>query len=237
MMIYLWSQNTPQFPISLFIGAKSLSLEHFFLGLQTASSRWGPDLENRVGAIHVVLISWSACDTVHCLGESALFFFICGIFFLHFLPSDAPIMLYNICYWWFSFFQGNHWTKTLRIPKYVGQNLACWCLRLWSLWTAFTCCYPLSWLTIWLRSEVVDSYFIHCNIFVQKLFVVLKQWQTMLWIVDLFLIDCGTHFEHSFFIDKCSCKMVPSDIFNSSTILHNFNLQSAKMSLWSFLVF
>ena len=50
----------------------------------------------------------------------------------------------------------------------------------------------------------------------------------------------GTHFEHSFLIDKCSCKMVntlPSDILNSSAISHNFNLQLAKTSLWSFLVF
>ena len=51
---------------------------------------------------------------------------------------------------------------------------------------------------------------------------------------------CGTNFEHSFFIDKCSCKMVntmTSNIFNSSAIPHNFNLWSVKTSLWSFLVF
>ena len=48
---------------------------------------------------------------------------------------------------------------------------------------------------------------------------------------------CSTHFEHSFFIDKCSCKMVPSDIFNSSAISCNFNLRLAKTSWWSFLVF
>ena len=50
----------------------------------------------------------------------------------------------------------------------------------------------------------------------------------------------GTHFEHSFLIDNCSCKMgntLPSDIFNSSAISCNFNLWSAKMSLWRFLVF
>ena len=48
---------------------------------------------------------------------------------------------------------------------------------------------------------------------------------------------CSTHFEHSFLIDKCSCKMVntlPSDIFNTSAISHNLILRSAKMSLWSF---
>ena len=47
-------------------------------------------------------------------------------------------------------------------------------------------------------------------------------------------------FGHSFLIDKCSCKMVntlPSDTFNSSAISCNFNLWSAKTSLWSFLVF
>ena len=50
----------------------------------------------------------------------------------------------------------------------------------------------------------------------------------------------NTHFEYSFLIDKCSCKMgntLPFDIFNSSAISRNFNFQSAKTSLWSFLVF
>ena len=39
----------------------------------------------------------------------------------------------------------------------------------------------------------------------------------------------GIHFEHSFLIDKCSCKIVntlPSNIFNSSAITRNFNLWS-----------
>ena len=84
--------------------------------------------------------------------------------------------------------------NTLRNPNYGGQNLACRCLRLWSLWTAFTYCYPLSWLPIWLRSEVVDPCFIYCHIFTQKLlFVALKQLQTSLWVVDallLFGIEC-----------------------------------------------
>ena len=46
----------------------------------------------------------------------------------------------------------------------------------------------------WFESEVVDPYFIHCHIFLQKLlFVALKQLLTTLWIVDvlLFFIDCG----------------------------------------------
>ena len=78
-------------------------------------------------------------------------------------------------------------------PKYGGQNLACWYLCLWLLWTAFTGCCTLSWLSIWLWSEVVDPCFIYCHIFTQKLlFVALKQLHTMLWIINmlLFLIDC-----------------------------------------------
>ena len=94
-----------------------------------------------------------------------------------------------------------------------GYSLNCWCLQLWSLWTASTCGCPLSWLLIWLRSEVVNPCFIHCHIFTQKLlFVALKQLETTLWIVDvlLFLIDCEQT-QHSFwtltshwqmFIDK-----------------------------------
>ena len=59
--------------------------------------------------------------------------------------------------------------NTLCILKYGGQNLVCWCLRLWSLWTAFTRCCPLRWLPIWLWSEVMNPCYIHCHIFTQKL--------------------------------------------------------------------
>ena len=87
-------------------------------------------------------------------------------------------MLHNINYWWFFLSQGNRWIK---YHKYGGQNIACWCLCLWSFWTAFTCCCPLSWLPIWLRSEVVDPCFIQYHIFTQNLlFVALKQLQTTL---------------------------------------------------------
>ena len=44
----------------------------------------------------------------------------------------------------------------------------------------------------------------------------------------------GTHFEHNFLILNAK---LPSDIFNSSAISHNFNLRSVKTSLWSFFVF
>ena len=48
--------------------------------LRSANSHWKPDLQNSMGveairsAVHVVLPSlWSTYDTVHCLGERALF--------------------------------------------------------------------------------------------------------------------------------------------------------------------
>ena len=58
----------------------------------------------------------------------------------------------------------------MHIPKYEGQNLAYWCLHLWSVWIAFTCCCPLGWLPIWLQSEIVDPGFIHCHIYAKTLF-------------------------------------------------------------------
>ena len=45
-----------------------------------------------------------------------------------------------------------------------------------------------------------------------------------------------SHYEHSFLIDKRSCKMgntLSFDFFNSSAISYNFNLWLAKASLWS----
>ena len=102
---------------------------------------------------------------MHCLGERSLFSFS---FVAVFSPSNALIMLYNIRYWWFFLSQVIDEQNTLYIRKYGGRNLAWWCLHLWSLWTAFTCCCPLSWLLIWLQSEMMDLYFNHCHIFTQK---------------------------------------------------------------------
>ena len=87
----------------------------------------------------------------------------------------------------------------------------------------------------------MDPCFIHCHIFMQKLlFDALEQ---LLICQHCFLSTVSkrnTRFEHSFLIDKCSCKMVntlPSDIFSSSAISRNFNLQSTKMSLGVFCCF
>jgi hypothetical protein len=60
--------------------------------MQTEKGQWGPDLENTVDGesirflIHAILPSfWLICDTVHCLDESALFFFKWGRFLLDFI--------------------------------------------------------------------------------------------------------------------------------------------------------
>ena len=147
-------------------------------------------------------------------------------------------MLYNIRYWWFLRQIGEQ--NILLIPKYCSQHLACWCLSLRSLWTAFTCCCSLSWLPIWLQNEVMGPCFTHCHIFTQKLlFVGLKQLQRRLWIVDglLFLIDCEQTL-HPLWTQPSHWQMFMQmvntlhyNIFNSSAILCNFNLRSAKTSL------
>ena len=53
----------------------------FCIGLQTVNSRWEPDPENMMdeeaiqNAIRPILpFLRSTCDTLHCLGERALFF-------------------------------------------------------------------------------------------------------------------------------------------------------------------
>ena len=122
--ICICPQNTSQFLISLLHWSQISFPGAFFWGLQTASNHWGPEVENRVGVKKqfelqfIVLPSlWSICDTVHCLSERACFPSSFVAIFKQFLPSNAPIMLYNICYWWFFFTQGNRWTKYLAHPK------------------------------------------------------------------------------------------------------------------------
>ena len=55
---------------------------------------------------------------VHCLGKKALFLLHIWLFiWWFFFPSNTPIMLYDIRYWWFFISQGNQWTKYLAHPK------------------------------------------------------------------------------------------------------------------------
>ena len=64
-----------------------------------------------------MLLLQLTCDTVHCLGERALFSSTFVTVFWWFIPTNAQIMLYNICSWWFFLSQGNQWSKYLAHPK------------------------------------------------------------------------------------------------------------------------
>ena len=56
------------------------------------------------------------------------FFFICSrflfffFFFWCFLPSNTPIMLYNIRYWWVFLSRGHRWTKYPAHPKILRSK-------------------------------------------------------------------------------------------------------------------
>ena len=244
-----------EFPISLLDWNQFSFSKAFFWGLQIASSHLRPVLENKLAAkaiqsaIHVVLPSLrSTCDTVHCLGERALSSSSFVAVFWRFLPSNTPTMLYNIRYWWFFLSQGNRWTKYL---AYVSQNTEAKTLP------ADVCVFgrfgrltPTAVLSTDCRFDFEVKWWIHVSSILTYLYKTpfLLLWNSCKQRSESSTHCClwstvskrGTHFEHSFLIDKCSCKMVnslPFDIFNSSAISCNFNLRSAKMSLWSFFVF
>ena len=115
----------------------------------------------------------------------------------------------------------------MRVPKLGWHNLASPLLSFWSLWMAFTSCFPLSWRSFCFRCAVVDLCFNHCHIPTQKiLFSSLAQLQTALWILDSLLFFFG-----------CEQTRLPSDIFKVSAISRNFNLRSSKTILWTFVMF
>ena len=134
----------------------------------------------------------------------------------------------------------------MRVRRYGCHNLARPLLSFWSLWTALTSCCPLIWRSFCFRCVVVDPCFIHCRIPTQKIrFTSLEQLQTALWILDvlLFLVrreQTRHRLGNNLRIPKDSCKIVntlPSDIFKMSAISRNFNLRSAKIILWTFVMF
>ena len=93
--ICLWPQNTPQFLISLLHWSQISFPGAFFWGLQTASSRWRPDLKSRVckeaiqSAIPIILPSLgSTCETVHCLCQKHFFLLLWPFFGYLFLQMQ-----------------------------------------------------------------------------------------------------------------------------------------------------
>ena len=161
---------------------------------------------------------------VHCLG-AFFFFFIWSCFLGIFLASNSLIMLYNIRYWWFFFSQGNWWTKYLTHPKIRRLKL---CLLMWtSLVSGVKWWIHVFSIVIYLRK---NSFLLPWNSCKQRS----ESSTHCFWSP---VSKRGTYFEHSFLIDKCSCKMVntlPSYIFNSSAISRNFNLRSTRTSFFMF---
>ena len=150
-------------------------------------------------------------------------------------------MPYNIYYWWLFLSQGNQWTKYLAHPK-IQRPKPC-LLMFVSLvtldsfhltadltpeWSGGSMFQPLS--HIYAKTPFCCIETVAYN--------TLNSWHSCcFWLTRS---KRGTHFEHSFLIDKCSYKMVntlPSDIFNFFAVSCNLNLWLAKTSLWSFLVF
>ena len=134
--------------------------------------------------------------------------------------------------------------NTLYIPKYGGQNL---CLlmfaSLFSLDGFFDIhsanCRFDSWVKWWIHVSSIVTYLCKTP-FLLRWNSCKQRSESSIRCFWSTLSKRGTHFEHSFLIEEWSCKTVntlPSDIFNSSAISCNWNLRSARTSLWSFLVF
>ena len=139
-------------------------------------------------------------------------------------------MLYNIRYWWFFLSQGNWWTKYLEHPKIRKLKPCLLMFYLWLLWTAFTGCCPLSRQPVYAKTTFCCIETV-ANMALNRQCVV---------VFDRLWANVAPTMNTAFTLTNVSAKWwihLPSDIFNISAILCFFNLQSAKTSLWSFLVF
>ena len=158
-------------------------------------------------------------------------------------PGPLANTLYNIRYWWFFLSQGNWWTKYLVHQKIQKPKP---CLQMFASLVTLDGFHLLlsTQLTADLTPEWSGGSKFHplSHIYAKTPFCCIEtvanntESSTRFWST---VSKLGTHFEHWFLINKSTCKMantLPSDIFNSSAISCNFNLWSAKMSLWNFLV-
>ena len=147
-------------------------------------------------------------------------------------------MLYNIRYWWFFLSQGNQWTKYLMHPKIQRPKP---CLLMFVSLVTLDGFYLLlsTQLSANMAPEWSGRSMFHplSHIYAKTPFCCIETIVNNA--LNFWLTEQTWHPLWTQIHDKCSCKMVntqPSDIFNSF-ISCNLNLQSAKMSLWSFLVF
>ena len=167
--------------------------------------------------------------------------------FWQFLPSNVPMILYNIRYWYFFLSQGNQYTKYFAYPKIWRPKTLPAEVCIFGHFGQFlpTAVHPADcqfnsrgkW---WIHVSSIVTY-LHKNSF-SLYWNSCKQHSDLSThcYFELTVSKHCTHCEHSFLIDKCSCKMVNIlffDIFNSSDISCNFNLRLTKTSLWSSFVF
>ena len=153
-------------------------------------------------------------------------------------------MLYNIWYWWLFLPHGNRWTKYLVHLKIRRLKL---CQLMFASLVALDGFHLLlsTQMIAELTLEWSGGSMFHplSHIYAKTPFYCV--WNSYKQCSESSTRCCfgstvskrSTHFEHSFLIDKCSCKMMntlPSDNFNSSAISRNFNLQSAKTSFMEF---
>ena len=160
--------------------------------------------------------------------------------FWPFFPSNTPIMLYNICYWWFFLSQGNWWTKYLAHPKIQRPKS---CLLMFASLVALNNFHLLlsTQLTTNLTLEWSGGSMFHplSHIYAKPPFFALKQLQTTLWITDTFLIDCEQT-QHPLSHWQMFMQNGEYTAFWYLQLLcYHMQLQFtiSKMSLWSFLVF
>ena len=202
------------FRFRFLIGAKSLSLEHSFEVCKqlvlTGGQIWRIEWMQKQFEVQFMLFC-HCCDLFVTLciflvkEHFSTSFVAVFFFFLRFLPSNAPIMLYNIPYWCFSLSQNNRGTKYHAHPKMQKPKP---CLLMFESLVALGDFHLLlsSQLTADSTPKWSSGSMFHplLHIYEKPLFVGLKQLQTMLWIVDaLFLIDCEktrhpfwTHLSH-----------------------------------------
>ncbi len=129
-----------------------------------------------------------------------IFFFFMCILFLQFHHSNAQITQFNSHCWWSFPFQGSRCKLYLAHPKNWYHDFASWLLHFWTFQMAFTSCTPLSWLLIWLQSEIVDPRFVHYHKPTQEIIVIpSKQCQTSPYIVySLLLLFHCDQMRHTF---------------------------------------
>ena len=134
---------------------------------------------------------------------------------MRFLPSNSPIMLYNIRIWCFFLSQGNWWTKYLMHPK-IRRPKHCLLMFASSVTLNGFHLQLSTQLTADLTPEWSGGSMFHplSHIYTKTLFLLC--WNSCKQCSELSMHCCfwltvskrSTHFEHSFLIDKYSCKMV-----------------------------